>query len=113
MTLTDQALILGSTMRLTRLIVTDDWGQWLIVDPIEKRFDVDRNRSDPLTPAEKAATMLSCPFCVGYWLGVGVLASYHLTGASPKARRAWRFVAATLTLNEVAAHLGVRLGDAG
>lgn len=101
MTLSDKALILGATMRLTRLVVADDLGQWWVKDPIDRLHHEGKLHVD-----HKYLGGLECPFCVGYWIGAGVLVSYHLAP-----RRAWRFVAASLTLNEVAAHLGARLGD--
>ena len=97
----DAALVLGASMRLSRLVVSDDLGTWWVKEPLAKRVHTH----------EKYLSGLSCPFCWGFWSGVGVLGSYALTRKHPKARGAWRFVAAALTLNEVAAHLAIRLGD--
>src|SRR5262245_56805005 len=95
----DAALALGASMRLTRLVVTDDLGEWFVKEPV-RRWTKDHPRH--LHWAEG----LDCPFCVGYWIGVAVLLGYH---ALP--RGLWRFGCATLTLNEVAGHLAARLGD--
>lgn len=99
----DAALALGATLRLTRLVVTDDLGRWwvkaplydLVFDAIPEDDQRNRNR------AVSYLSGLDCPFCVGYWIGVGVL-------AMPR-NRAWRFVAGTLTLNYLAGHIGSRL----
>lgn len=97
------ALALGASLRLTRLIVTDDLGQWWVKDPL-RNYVLQRI---PTEQAEDYLDGLDCPFCVGFWIGAGVLASAALLGE----RRSWRFVAGALTLNYVAAHLGARLGD--
>jgi hypothetical protein len=96
-------------MRLTRLVVVDDLGAWAIrypayrwaakVDPTERGWP------------SKAVSGLDCPFCVGTWVGFAVLAATAVTRDRTPLGRAWRFVAAGLTLNEIAAHLGARLGD--
>lgn len=117
--LTDTALILGATMRLTRLVVSDDLGQWWVKDPLDawahghKRVTSKESTTGEssyevhtLASWHKYLSGLECPYCVGFWIGAGVLASYHLVP-----RGLWRFVASALTLNEVAAHLGVKIGD--
>jgi len=105
--LADAALALGSTMRLTRLVLLDDLGLWLIRQPA---FDLAK-RHDPEgeTWVGKAHSGLDCTFCVGYWIGAGVALAY----LPKRTRPLWRFVTATLTLNEVSGHLGARLGDTG
>lgn len=118
--ISDLALTLGATMRLTRLVVTDDLGQWWLKDPLDRWIEERRRlhqRAHPRTLANTRAPFapwwlkyrdgLDCPFCVGFWIGAAVLL-LQSRGGKP-----WRFVAAALTLNEAAAHLGVRLGDAG
>ena len=112
--LSDQVLILGATTRLTRLVTTDDLGQWLIRDPIdsamkrwEDRHCVHEHNGVPCRPWWwKYRSGLICPHCVGQHVAFGVLTSYALTGRSPRARSAWRFVAAGLTLNAVSTVLG-------
>lgn len=47
-----------------------------------------------------------CPHCVGYWVGVGVVASYLAARGNRKALGAWRFVATTLSLNTAAVVAG-------
>jgi len=111
--LTDTALIVGATMRLTRLIVTDDLGEWWVKEPIMRRLF-----PEGVAPMDKAKNIrrlgyfagLNCPFCCGFWLGAGVLAS-HAVAKRLGLLRLWRFAAGALTLNEVAAHAGIRVGD--
>jgi hypothetical protein len=118
MDLQDQVLAVGATMRLTRLVVTDDLGQWWVKDPIDRWMHGHERLADQGRDAEamdlpmdrmkyhRYVGGLDCPFCVGFWLGAAVLVGYHVLP-----RGLWRFGARALTLNEVAAHAGVRLND--
>lgn len=109
------ALAAGATLRLTRLIVADDLGQWWVKDPIDRaaerwwehQCEVYGDYTPPQPWWWKYRSGLDCPFCVGFWIAVGALGSAALAGRS----RSWRFAAGALTLNYVAAHLGSRLGD--
>jgi hypothetical protein len=96
-------------MRLTRLVVTDDVGMWWFKWPAYRWAQrVDPNGE---TWRGKLVTGLDCPFCVGTWIGFGVLGLTRVLDPSGWPGRAWRFVMAGLALNEVAAHVGARLGD--
>jgi len=97
----EAVLVLGATMRLTRLVVADDLGLWLIRYPAYRWS----NERDPRAETWRAKLVsgLDCPFCVGFWIGAGVLAASRFRLARP--------VFAALALNEIAAHLGSRLGD--
>lgn len=115
LTLADLALLLGFTLRLTRLVVTDDLGGWLIRIPAQKW--VMRSGQDwAKSWRYKLVSGLDCPFCVGFWLAA--LATLSLVvaggpGADGPLAVVWRLVAGVLTLNWLAAHIGSRLGDAG
>lgn len=108
--LRDGVLVLGASLRLTRLVVADDLGQWWIKDPAMKALANSAHRHERVPKWGRYLDGLSCPFCVGQWIAFGVLGSYLLSRQT-RAAGAWRFVAAGLTLNETAAHLGARLGD--
>lgn len=135
-TLSDRALILGATMRLTRAVVTDDIGDWWVRQPITAYFQRrHHDRMGEVTegtpcpghrcshlyeqecgpncwPMGRYLSGLDCPYCVGFWIGAGVMASHALARAiGPKALSAWRFGAGALTLNQVAARLNVAVGD--
>ena len=117
---TDLALVLGATARLSRLVVVDEIGQWWIKDPIDSAMEAygdreiaaaEREGREPRTPWWwKYRSGLDCPFCVGFWLGAGVLASERVTRGTPL-RGPWRFAVGALTLNYVVAHTAARLGD--
>jgi hypothetical protein len=105
----DVVLVVGSTMRLTRLIVADDLGGWIVKYPAYRWANARDPRAE--TWRAKLVTGLDCPFCVGTWIGFAVLGLTGAANPSGRVGRAWRFVMAGLTLNEVTAHLGARLGD--
>lgn len=110
-------LVLGATLRLSRLVIVDDLGKWWLQDRIDRAMDryadkeivaanlEDRLPRDPWWWKYRAG--LWCPFCVGFWIAVGVVLSYLFWGDT----LVWKVIAAMLTLNYVAAHLGARLGD--
>lgn len=102
-------LTLGATLRLTRLIVTDDLGQWWVKDPIDQAaarwWEHRVELHHPYEPEQpwwwKYRSGLDCPWCVGFWVAAGVLGSAALAGE----KRTWRYVTGALTLNYVAATL--------
>lgn len=49
---------------------------------------------------------LECPHCVGFWVGVAVAGSYVVARRGKRSLAAWRFVAATLSLNIVSVATG-------
>jgi hypothetical protein len=120
----DMALILGATMRLTRGVVLDDVGRWWIKEPLFRRAhrDVGSSQvSDLYQPPSfsDASTVprwvkyldgLDCPFCVGFHVGWLVLLSYVIA-RKIHALAIWRFIAGSLALNHVSAHLAMRIGD--
>lgn len=99
----------GLTLRLTRLVVTDDLGQWWIKDPLDSWL----HRGTRRIRLHKYLSGLECVFCVGFWVGAGALASLALAGGPGEAHEVWRWVAAAFALNWVTAHVGSRAGDAG
>jgi hypothetical protein len=125
----DAALVAGATLRLTRLVVSDDLGQWWVKDPLndlahkhtrivgqvasaEALFEGKIELSEGQEVLPKWARYLDgldCPWCFGYWAGVAVLGSYHLSGLHPRARKLWRFGAATLSLSAVVGHISARI----
>lgn len=123
----DCLLALGLTLRLTRLVVMDDLSLWWLRGPLA----VWATRKNPLPEMDtlptgfqemrvyvpdwrgKLVSGLSCPFCVGFWIGCLVLLSLWLVGGPGAAAEPWRWVAGAFTLNWVAAHIGARAGDSG
>ena len=118
----DLGLLLGATLRTVRLIVADDVpGKWWIRDPLLRRIATTPiSESEPeLLPSERRRLalfiyvkgLLTCPFCIGLWIAAGMVLVLAAVGGPGHAPDWWRIVAGILTLNWVAAHLGVRAGD--
>lgn len=102
----DVLLALGMTMRLTRVVTTDSIGEWYLRAPLLKRIGA-RKRPYLFNFVE---TLLECPFCIGFWIGCGVLLSLWAAGGPGAAWEPWRWTAGALTMNYIAAHVGGRLG---
>lgn len=126
-----------ATARLVRLIVADDVGLWYVRGPAalwavnreadhlppipepepqndDLVLDLREQEAPRLGWRSRLVSGLSCPFCVGFWLGCLVLVTLALVGgpdARGTAADVWRWVAAAFALNYVVAHVGTRLGD--
>lgn len=116
----DLALVIGASARLTRFVITDDLGETLVRLPVENLLDRIDNpvlTEERLTQRQRFVRAISegldCPYCVGFWLGAGVLASEVLTRNRLTTRAAWRFVAGSLALNYVVGHLFELLDSGG
>lgn len=116
------ALIALTSLRLTRFIVSDTLGEWLIKRPAEKWAEkhdmayLNAGPSDevlaqkvesgePLTPQSKLVSGLSCPFCVGFWITLAVVIARPLIERS----RIVRTLASALSINYVTAHISSRI----
>lgn len=106
--LLDALLLLGLTVRLSRLVTTDDLGVWWVQNPAED-WAVHRKTEDGRRRAINYVQGLQCPFCVGFWIAVATTASLLLVGGPGHADEVWRWVAAAFTLNYVAAHISAAL----
>lgn len=105
----DLLLALGLTLRLSRLVVTDDIGLWFVRGPaavwaIHREPNASGWRS-------KLQLGLSCPFCVGFWIGCLALLSLWLVGGPGHAHEAWRWVSGAFALNWIVGHVAARAGD--
>jgi len=98
--LVDIALIVGASIRLTRLVTVDDLGRWWVADPLSARLDS--------LGLGKYSEGFDCPFCVGFHLTFAVVASYF-TARRLRRLTAWRLGASALTVNYVTAHVSSRL----
>lgn len=101
----DWLLIVGATLRLTRFLIVDDLGKRLIRYMLEELLV-------RWLPASKHWLVdgLSCPFCVGFWIGAAVLAlTLGVSGVTDGSYLIWEALLASLALNYLAAHLGSRL----
>lgn len=65
-------IVLG-TARITRLITTDT-----IAEPLIDRLVFGIGRRNP-TAGEWVNSLLTCPWCIGWWLSVAVVLTYAQT----------------------------------
>lgn len=118
----DLLLALGLCLRLTRLVVNDDISLWWVRHPAQQ-WAMSHDSLPSASPysdpewvprwRSKLVLGLSCPWCVGFWIGCLVLLSLYVAGGPGHVWELWRWVAGAFTLNWIAAHIGPRLGDAG
>lgn len=101
----DAVLLVGLSARLTRLVVVDDAGEPLRLGVLRVCGALARERARGI---DFAARLMGCPFCVGFWLSLGVVVSWLLAGDT----LAWQAIALVFTLNYVHAHLNAAL-DSG
>lgn len=101
MTVYDIAMAVGATLRLSRVVTTDDAGM-LVRIPAERWAKDSVNR-------QHVVGGLECPFCVGFWIGLGVLTTYAAVRKNPAALTGWRVAAGSLAMNYVVGHASSRL----
>jgi hypothetical protein len=100
--LLDLALIVGFTARLIRLAAVDTAGE-----PFRAAIRWAGRWIGGTEGYVRAQELVTCPFCIGFWLSGAVVLSYVAAGG-----HGWRTVAAIFTLSYVAGHL-VRVLDFG
>lgn len=113
----DLLLLAALTARLVRLLITDDIGIWFVQEPLGDWV------SEKVIAGSRRANLymklyrgLSCPYCIGFWIGVAALTSLAAVGgpgAGGSAIIVWRYVAGAFALNYVVSHISSRLGDFG
>jgi hypothetical protein len=102
----DLLILILATARLTRLVIVDELGMWALRAPLYRAAGFDPlNGEEPATLRAKAVTGLTCPFCVGFWLGLTLLVPLVLTGGPGHAAPAWEAAAGAFALNYLAGHL--------
>ena len=101
----DLVLLVLVSLRLTRLITTDSIpGQWWIYGPAYKRAHQSQSARWP-----KYVEGLTCPFCVGFWIGAAAVLSLYLVGGPGDAADWWRWLTGAFALNYVVGHVSSRL----
>lgn len=100
--------------RLSRVATTDDAG--LLVRVPAQRWAARHEHGDQGIDNWGAVGWrthlvggLECPFCVGFWLGAGVVVSYAAVRDTPRALAVWRIIAGSLALNYVVGHVSSRI----
>jgi hypothetical protein len=102
----DLVILVFASCRLTRLITHDDLGLWLLREPLYRwaRFDP-ANGAEPGGLKSKLVSGLTCPFCVGFWAGLPLLASLVLAGGPGRATPLWEVAAGAFALNYLCGHV--------
>ena len=102
LSLLDAVLMVGLSARVTRLIVTDSIGIVFRV-PVFVGYQtlLGKDRG-----ARFAEGLLTCPFCIGFWISGAVLLSWVQFGHT----LVWQLAAGVFTLNYIQAHMN-RLAD--
>ena len=102
--ITDAVLATLGSARLTRVVTTDDIGWWYIREPAYRwaQYDPESERG-PQGNRQRLVSGLECRWCVGYWVGVGVLTGLVISPPGSLRGRALRWVLATLAMNYLAA----------
>lgn len=117
------ALLTLASARLSRLVTTDQLGEWFIHNPVYKWADKhehvrrrvmrqDMDSPEPVTWQGRLASGLECPFCVGFWATLGVVAVERATRSTPRPfRAAVEVVGTALAVNYVVGHAEARLTE--
>lgn len=122
--LLDIALAIGATVRLTRLVVVDEIGEWWFRKPLENAADrwavrelarAQAAGEEPRTPRWwKYQSLWHCPHCTSFWAAVGVLLSgLVLRRLGPVGVGLWRFGTGALAISSIAGHLSAHLDGEG
>lgn len=110
--------------RLTRFVTSDSLGDWMVVGPARRwanraeRFPdhlgeihpslLDADVDEDAGWRSKLVSGLECPFCVGFWVGAGMLAGEKVTRHT-RMEPIWDLATSALALNYVVAHASSRL----
>ena len=96
-----------ASARLSRLITTDDLGQWLVKEPIDRLMD-DYEQTHTEEPWWwKYRSGLDCPHCFSFWAALAVFGVEMIAGDS----KAWRLLTSALATSYVVGHVSARLDD--
>lgn len=104
--LIDVPLLVVGTLRLVRFFIVDDLGRRMLI-PLESRL-----RGRLSDGKQWVADGFTCPFCIGMWIGAGVVGTYIAADLTAETLgwtlTAWRILFGALALNYVVAHLAAR-----
>lgn len=93
----DIVLLVLAALRITRFVLIDSLGRWWFVGPALKRT---RNKK-----SEKYVEgLLSCPFCIGFWISLVGVATLYAAGGPGQAALWWRALAGVWALSYLVGH---------
>lgn len=105
----DVALLVLATARLTRLVTTDTIVEWEVHNRVYGLLGWTED-----SPARRALwewyeALVSCPHCVGFWIGAATLGLLAVAGGPGAAAGWWRWGAGAFALSYVVGHVSQRL----
>ena len=103
----DLVLLVLATLRVTRFFTSDSMGQWWFYAPLYKKAYGGGKHETPKWA--KYIEGLTCPFCVGFWVGCLALLTLFIAGGLGDADAWWRWLAAAFALNWVVGHVASRV----
>jgi hypothetical protein len=107
--LLDLVLLLLASLRVTRLVTTDNLpGQWWIIAPLQKRA-YRHQRTTGVPRWAKYLDGLQCPFCVGFWIGLVGLLLLAVLGGPGHSPEWLRYLMGAFALNYCVGHAASRL----
>jgi hypothetical protein len=96
-------LVVGLASRIIRLAVYDDAGHYLIRLPLLKIAGA----ISPKKGHEFIEALTSCPFCVGFWISLGVAGSWAAWGET----LGWQVIALAGSASYLGGHLAGTLDE--
>lgn len=119
----DLLLLVLSTLRLSRLVTSDQIGEWFIQEPAKRwatmadvttdyepyMGEVLRQTDNPDGWRHRLVDGLICGFCEGYWIGVVTIVVLAMLGGPGDAPDWWRVLSGTFALSYVIGHVSARL----
>ena len=91
-------LLILASLRVTRLIIVDSLGLWWVVTPAI--------RKSAGTRFEKYVEgLLTCPYCLGFWICLAGVGSLMLAGGPADAATWWTVLAGTFALSYIVGHV--------
>jgi hypothetical protein len=98
----DILLLVLASLRVTRLVLVDSLGEWLIVKPA-----IVWSTGKKIGPFVEG--LLTCPFCIGFWICMAGVASLALAGGPGNAAAWWTFLAGSFSLSYIVGHVVARI----
>lgn len=72
------------------------------------RYESTLEDDEPISWQARLASGLECPYCVGFWIGVAVIASY-LTARQTGSMKVWRIASSAFALNYIVGATSARI----
>jgi hypothetical protein len=98
----DILLLVLASARVTRLILVDSLGEWWLVKPAI--VWATGRKSEKYIEG-----LLTCPFCIGFWICLAGVGSLMLAGGPGNAAVWWQVLAGTFSLSYIVGHVVAKI----